>query len=423
MRSKREIVWASLFVALVGCAAPVPAPSPDRAIRLPTDAETPEPTTSTDPTTPAPTPTPSEALYDSPEVDAFFEKKLVEAGLPGMSAAVIRGGKTKWAKGYGFADIAKQKKADKDTIYMLASVSKTVVAVALMQLVEDPTTGVTLDTDVSTKLPFTVRNPRFPSTPITVRMLATHTSSLGDYYTYEAGLPGDPQVSLATWATNYVAQANNWAEWRPGTTWEYSNSATSLAALVVENVTKTDFAEYCEKKIFEPLAMKETSWFLKGLDVSKIAVPHDGIAPAFVPLKHYGYPEYPSGQLRSSATQMARFLAMVHQKGELEGARVLKAETVAEMTRMQVPNVEPSQGVFFYQLFHGNVLTLGHDGADLGVSTLMFFDPTDGAGYVMLTNGSPDAYWANGGVSVPETMLAARDQIQLELLDLAKRIP
>jgi CubicO group peptidase (beta-lactamase class C family) len=221
-----------------------------------------------------------------------------------------------------------------------------------------------------------------------------------------------------------VASSDNWASWRPGTTYEYSNSGTALAALLVEHVTKTDFSEYTKKKIFGPLGMKDTAWFLRELDVAKIAIPYDGIAPAHAPIDHYGYAEYPCGQLRSSATQMARFLAMVTQKGELDGARVLKTGTVTEMTRPHLDGPDAYQAIFFYFLEHaGGVNAIGHNGGDVGVHTNMFYDPKDGAGYVLLTNASTDGSFANGGVPVPEPMLIARAQLQDELLSLAKRIP
>lgn len=323
---------------------------------------------------------------DTTELDPFFLEQMAKAHVPGAAVAVTRGGKLKWAKGYGLANIEQNRPVTTDTVFMLASVSKPFVGVALMQLAEDPQRDFGLDTDISTKLPFRVRHPRFPDTPITARMLAAHTSGLidenvGDYSR------GDSPTSLRQSLQAYVRDERNWSSWRPGTSFEYSNNGTALAGLVVESVAGVDLQTYSKRHIFDPLGMTETSWFLRDLDPSRIATPYAGVTNAFRPQAHYGYPEYPSGQLRTSARQLARFLNMIALRGELDGRRVLSTASVDEMRRPQFPSIDPTQGFFFYYETHGKTQLLGHGGADTGVSTEMYFDPETTAGFVLLTNG------------------------------------
>jgi CubicO group peptidase (beta-lactamase class C family) len=157
---------------------------------------------------------PSAAAEDASSTDPFFAAQMRAARVPGIAVALIGGGRIKWAKGYGLANIAEKRPVTPDTLFMIASTSKAVTAVALMQLIEDPARGLDLDQDVDANLPFTVRNPSFPDTPITYRMLLTHTSGLIDsqdgYWDIEEPTPlhaGDSPIQLLDFQRGYVARA------------------------------------------------------------------------------------------------------------------------------------------------------------------------------------------------------------------------
>jgi CubicO group peptidase (beta-lactamase class C family) len=345
------------------------------------DLDGPSGSTSTAPTEPDP-------VVDTRELDPFFAAQMKAANIPGIGIAVVRDGHLKWTKGYGLADIAAKKPVGRDTLFMLASVSKTITTVALMQLIEDPKNGVSLDDDVSTKAGFTVRNPRFTSTKITYRMLLTHTSSLidGPSYFDAPYAKGDSPTPLEQFEKEAIADPDRWQTTAPGQQFEYSNTAIALAGLLAEKISGQNLQTYAKSHIFDPLGMKETSYFFKGLDPSHIAQPYNG--PNLEPQGFYGYPDYPSGQIRTSAPQLARFLEMFSEGGALGNVRILKAETAQQMMTIQLPEVAPAQGLTFY--FDDTKATskdlLGHEGADKGVSTQMFFDPKTKAGYVLLMN-------------------------------------
>jgi len=129
-------------------------------------------------------------------LDAFVRAHMRIAHVPGLAACVVRGGDIVWAKGYGWANVARRRRVTPDTDFMLASVSKTVMATALMQLVQQG--RVDLHADVDTYLPFRVRNPQHQGRPITPWRLLTHTSSIRDAWaTLDASyVPGDSPVSL-----------------------------------------------------------------------------------------------------------------------------------------------------------------------------------------------------------------------------------
>lgn len=121
--------------------------------------------------------TPSAARSnDRLDFNAFVNAEMRRANIPGMALSYARDGRVRFIQGYGFADLASRRRVTADTIFPLASVTKTVTATVVMQLVEQGRLG--LDEAVAPHLGFPLANPHHPDAPITVRQLLTHTSSL-----------------------------------------------------------------------------------------------------------------------------------------------------------------------------------------------------------------------------------------------------
>jgi CubicO group peptidase (beta-lactamase class C family) len=326
-------------------------------------------------------------------LDAYILGKMAEGAIPALSAALIDGDHVVWTGAYGTANLEHGVAATPDTIFMLASVSKTVTAVAVLQAVEDGLLD--LDADVNDVLPFPVRNPNAPDIPITPRMLLTHTSSIVDNVRLFAELyfRGDSPIALGDFLADYLVPggayydpAANFGGYPPLRAVNYCNYAVALAGYLVEVVEGVPFDRFCHARIFEPLGMVDTSWHLAGLPDRSIAMPYTLHGGEFQPAGLYGYPDYPDGQLRTSAPHLARHLMAFMGFGELDGTRILQAATVEEMRRVQYPNLDPTQGLIWYYAgdLHGNTV-LGHNGGDIGVSTEMFFDPEANLGVIMLT--------------------------------------
>jgi len=280
-----------------------------------------------------------------------------------------------------------------DTVFQWASVSKTIVATAVMLLIEEGKLG--LDDDVGDHLPFPVRNPECPDAPITVRQLMTHTSSIIDNESvYDASYTaGDSPVALGDFVRDYLTPSGalydaeeNYDVECPGGYNEYSNiAAGGVLGHLVEQVSGQEFNAFCRERIFDPLGMTETSFRLAELDVGNVAVPYEAQAGEFVALEHPGYATYPDGLLRTSAPHLARFLAMVAEGGIYDGQRILSETSVALMGELQIPELDETQGLLWYYDFDG---LLGHDGEDDGYASLMFFDPSDGSGAVLVGNAT-----------------------------------
>jgi CubicO group peptidase (beta-lactamase class C family) len=309
-----------------------------------------------------------------------------------------------------------------DTLFMLASISKTVTTVAVLQLWEQGRFG--LDDDVNAYLPFRVVNPHFPDVPITFRMLLTHTSSIqdnnGQLGGAQAYFDGDSPVSLREWAEGHFVPGGKYYTGSdymvapPGTAFRYSNVGFALLGYLVESISGIPFDVYTRLSIFEPLGMDSTGWHLADLGSAPIAMPYrcnnnssDGKS-AFVcqACGQYGYPFYPCGSLRTSAQQLARFLGAIMNGGELDGVRILQTSTVeAMLTPVGPPGpdmglgwMSQRTGLGWESVSDGEEWFWGHGGADRGVSTAMHFRPSDGTGVIVLANGNWDGLPEVGAV-------------------------
>lgn len=325
--------------------------------------------------------------------DADLLNRMSQGLMPGASFVVIKDGKWVYNRNLGLANIPNNKRTDSNTIYMMASVSKTMIATAVMQLWEKKM--IDLDADVSRYLPFSLRTPSLPNDSITMRMLLTHTSAVKDDWNVLSSLyvVGDSPVSLDSFMRNYCIpggiyySASNFYTYKPGSQYNYSNAGSTIAAYVVEHLTGDDFYHYCDTAIFKKLCMSSSSFLLKGIaDTTRIARPYTYDDNNYEDVFLYGYPDYPDGQLRTSVTDMARFMTMYLQHGQYEGTRILDSTTVTYMLRQQTP-VRWSQGLIFYAGVISGDTVWGHNGGDGGVNTGMYFNLKKKTGAIAFTNG------------------------------------
>lgn len=326
-------------------------------------------------------------------VDTEITEIMSEGDVPGVSACIVKDGQTAWCSGYGYANLSTEQLVTPNTPFMLASVSKTITGVALMQVVETGAIG--LDDPINDHLGFAVVHPD-DDTPITARMLLSHTSGIIDNWNALGSLvvEGDSPVSLGDFLEGYLTPSGQW--YNPSKNFlgdgvlassEYSNVGASLAGYLVEAVTGQDFAEYCDQNIFAALEMNDTAWHLADLDVDSLAVPYEWYSGDWNALEHYGYPDYPDGALRSGAEPIARFLTMFASNGTLDETTILAADSVEEMRTVHYPSLDEGQGLIWYSWqFNGESIT-GHNGGDSGVSTEIGIND-DGVGFVVLMNAA-----------------------------------
>ncbi len=359
------------------------------------------------------------AAVESRSLEREMERVLAETRGPGMACAIVHPGRVPWSRGFGLADVERQRPMLPDTLLNVASVSKTVTATAVMQLWEQHRFN--LRDAVAKYLPFPLRNPHFPEVPITFEQLLAHRSSIRDDWprldrTYVCG---DSPVALGEWLKAYFTPEgtapSSWYQWSPGTVTPpepggYSNVGFGLLGYLVEVLSQQPFSAFCKERIFTPLGMLDTGWFLREVDVARHATPYvrtsadpmtpnaaelfQVLTPAGIDLKSlppgslvprclYSSSSYPDGSLRTSANDLARFLGAYLAQGRANGCRLLKAETLGVM--FSGSHFGRHLGWSAKTLSDGRSIIL-HGGLDPGIATCIAFEPSSRLGVVCLRN-------------------------------------
>jgi CubicO group peptidase (beta-lactamase class C family) len=329
------------------------------------------------------------------ELQEKLTKEVKRKNLTSISYCIVKNDNILYSNALGFADEDNNKLATDSTRYLIASVSKTITAVALMQLVEQNL--ISLDDDINTHLPFSVRNPNFPNEPITYRMLLSHTSSISD--AFQEGLTldcfgTDCAMTLEQFFNRVFTSggsffsANNFSDNAPGTKEDYSNLASALVGYLVEKITLTPFDVYCKNQIFTPLGMTKTEWRLANTPIAELAIPYSRDITNSNP--HYTFPDYPNGGLRTTVLDLSKFLRTIIQNGTLNGVQILSSSSVATMKTLQFASTE--QCLSFYYETINNKRYLGHNGGEKGVTTGMFYDPATNIGVIVFNNDDDADY-------------------------------
>ena len=339
--------------------------------------------------------------------------------IQGFGVAICDSVGTLYEKGFGKMDLEHDKPYSGKTIQNIASISKTFIGIALMKAQEQGVLD--LDDAVNKYLAFEVINPHFPTDTITIRQLASHTSSIRDTDVYDTksyvlkesvpdsllGVieetlnPADSKIPFIEFLPEIlVANGKYYSEdvylkQRPGSRFEYSNIGATLAALVLEMATEVPFDEYTSEHILKPLGMNSSGWNYDAIDIEQHSRLYSGDG---VPIPFYELITYPDGGMRSSASDMALYLTELIRayqgKGTLLSQEsykeyftpVLDDSHFEEERDKEFPyNDEYNMGVF---MGHTGVGTIGHTGGDPGISSLMFFDPTNGIGHYLMINTS-----------------------------------
>jgi len=319
----------------------------------------------------APQPLASAGLRSPEELEAFVDGfvggELEAYEVAGLTVAVIKDGQLYFAKGYGWADVERQVRVDAGrTLFRPGSVSKLFSWTAVMQLAEQG--KLDLDADVNTYLT-QFKIPATYEAPITLRHALTHTVGLEDGgIGYLMARSPEQIVPLAqSLAQHMPARVRPVGSSAEGLSSSYSNWATSLAGLIVANVSGVSFEDYVEANILRPLGM-DSSTFKEPLPEAlekRMSVGYGFEAGAFKP---HGY-EFianfgPAGSLAATATDMARFMIAHLQEGRAGDARILKPETVRAMhARVFSPHPAVSgSGLGFYEAYVNGRRIIGHGG-------------------------------------------------------------
>jgi CubicO group peptidase (beta-lactamase class C family) len=320
---------------------------------------------------------------------AWIDELAVECSnehtLAGLALGVVRNGRLVHFTGVGLADARAARPIARDTVFRIGSISKTMTAIGVMQLVEEGRLG--LDDPVNSHLrAIRVESPA-GGPAVTVRHLLTHTGGLGELRRWSdllrptiglATSPGKPLPRLA----DYYAPVLR-AEVDAGTKWAYANHGFAVLGQLVEDLRGEPFADVMRARLFEPLGMKRTDFLRSERVRDRVAVGYKLSRGRLRPVKDREIAITPAGSVFSSVEDMARYVAALAGGG----GGVVRPETLALMLDPQDGAVRPpAMGLAFFLDRFGDHQIAGHDGGWPGFVSSMLVAPDDGVGVVVFTN-------------------------------------
>ncbi|MDT5259505.1 MAG: hypothetical protein QOD10_4585 [Mycobacterium sp.] len=385
---------AVALLALTGCGPPQPVSGPPSA---PSD---------TPPNEVSGLQIPAGRIDDAlARIDGLVGDLMKTTGIPGMAVAVVHGGKTVYAKGFGVRDATRgtgqDNRVDADTVFQLASVSKSVGATVVAHEVGDNV--VTWDTPVVSKLPWFALGDPYVTGHLTIADLYSHRSGLPDHagdkledlgYDRRQSLERLKYLPLAPFRISYA----------------YTNFGVTAAAESVAAAAGKPWEDLSEEVLYRPLEMRSTSSrFADFVARPNHAVNHVKAGDKWEPrFQRDPDPQSAAGGVSSSVNDMARWLIMLLGNGTYNGQRIASPEALLPANTAQVisvPATTPKARSGFYGYgFNVSVTSSGrtsysHSGAfSLGAATNFVVMPSEDVGIIALTNAAP--------IGVPEALTA-----------------
>ncbi len=314
---------------------------------------------------------------------AFLQLSMETEGIQGLSVGFMGPGGRQWAAGLGYADVASETPASQYTVYPVASLTKTITNIAVMQMVERG--KLQLDDPVSDHLPGFQLPSRFSGKgEITIRHLLAHYGGVPRDL-YKGLMTKDP--SLRPELIDYLAE--QYAAYPPGVKYLYSNLGYELIGQVIESLAGMPYETYVKSGVLEPMGMNH-SFFCRE------AWTDETIASAYIRGDDEAYSEWPgqlsaSGGLCSTARDMTSLLNWVLNKGQVpplagdtmvsmmlsdqKGEESLDIGLITGWSWVMEEHPHPMEGLYAYQI-----------GSTLHYNAVMAVAPSHGTGVVLLTN-------------------------------------
>jgi len=309
-------------------------------------------------------------------------ERMKERKVPGISVAVVEGGKIAGAKGYGFRDGTDA--VDTATLFQCASIGKIVTAIAALQLVEKGM--LSLDENVNNKLHSwkLPENEYTAQKKVTLRHLLSHSSGLTDHYGFTGYLPGAETPTLLS-LLNATSPAKNRKKLVigavPGTAEEYSGGGYLIIQQLIEDVAQVAFARYIDSMIFQPLGMIHSTYTFS--PEKNVAFAHNDKGRRYGKYPYKLYPEYAAAGFWTTATDLARLVIGIQNKTLLNELA----------TQMLTPQIN-SMGLGVHLKGDRNVAGFWHAGNNEGYTGILMATSSTGQGAVVLTNSNSGEWLA-----------------------------
>ena len=335
-----------------------------------------------------------QAFAQSEKAEAAIQSIMQSSPVVGLSVAVVKNNKVIYNHSFGFKDVEKQLPLTNASIFRIASISKSFTTTAIMQLVEEK--KIRLDQDISELVGFKVRNPAYPNTVITLKMALSHRSSINDSEGYFSLDAIDPAKN-PNFAKCYNA-------YEPDKGYMYCNLNYNLAGSILEKVTGVRFDKYIQQQILQPLGLYG-GYNVNELDSQLIAKIYEfnketqgftlspnAYAPRTEEINNYTMgrttPIFsPTGGMKISANDLAKYMIMHSQLGKYKDGRIISKKLSQQM--QEIISEEENYGMALEtttQLIPGKTM-IGHTGVAYGLYSIMFFEPKEKIGFVVISNG------------------------------------
>jgi CubicO group peptidase (beta-lactamase class C family) len=312
-------------------------------------------------------------------VDSVLAAEMSRDRIPGAAFVLVEDGREVLKRGYGLADVARNRPVIPDsTIWRIGSISKVFTATAVMKLVDHG--KIDLDAPVD-RYVRRVSIPKTHAKPVTVRQLLDHTAGFDEIRPGTQAETEEGVLPLDRFLEGRLVRIRP-----PGRTIAYSTYGITLAGELIEEVTGMSYEAFLKQSVWEPLRMTRTA----------ITVPPDGEYTAkgyevegdtLTPQPWEWYHTIPASSINATVTDMARFMEAHLGLGAVDGARVLTEKSAREMQRQQI-TMDPSMPGFalgFYEDYVGDLRLLEHGGNMAGFSTLMVLIPKARTGFFVVS--------------------------------------
>jgi CubicO group peptidase (beta-lactamase class C family) len=376
---------------------------------------------------------PQLASHTELERNEWLIQLMEHAHIPGLAIVTVRNGQIDFMASFGAANIEQKTPLTHETLFNIASISKPLLGILLLDAEQK---GIlSLDENINKYLPFSIQNPYFPDDAITLRNIATHTSSIADYFNFDFYCFGqDCNITLEEYLFRLLAKngdryetGKHFLQHRPGEHWQYSNLATALAGYILERQSGKTLDELSSDLLFNKLLAAPASWKLNPVLNTPLATQYEvqGCVSHLIcfdpqdptPWKqklsqffntrfssvHYrayppfGNPQYPDGGIRTNIQGMGHLLVNLISNQDSNGFPLIETNIYQQMFKIQISaDIQKGQR-FFWRQNDGELMTddyIGHIGADYGLFTALYFNPQTRDGFAVLMNrGIDDLSW------------------------------
>jgi CubicO group peptidase (beta-lactamase class C family) len=324
----------------------------------------------------------------SEQVDQFIEKIMGVHEFAGLAVGIVLDTQIVYAKGFGVQNIETKEPLTPDSLFSIASISKTFVATAIMQLVDQG--KIALDTPLVTCLPyFHIADARYKQ--ITISQMLSHISGMPDIEDYMWEPPAYDDGALERYVRNMGKVT---LEFPPGEKFVYSNTAYDILGLVIAEVSGQSFEDYIEQHILLPLGMQNSTFLYKKASPARITSPYLSLPNLeAAPLYPYYRDHAPCGSLHTNMMELSHWAIANLNKGQFDGSQVISpaSHDLLWQPRVMVDNKNPDEyiGLCWFLGKYKGEKTVGHTGGDIGFRTNLALLPDKSAGVVVLSNTYP----------------------------------